>query len=209
MLAYILCRLSCSCQSYCTSQTVTGSLFHPAGVSGSAAVPMLHLPSHDDSPLVSHRLAVSSSRQSSSAHALTSPAAPAAAPSPSASASALRASRGSLVTQSLTQAVLTELALQQPDPLPAARKHASPSSTAFGRGLDLQKVFGEGGKQRGKAPNSAACESRPGGKRKKKSRHAVDPAMEHVEVHLQILKRVHIKHASPRCHLYISHTQIH
>lgn len=166
-------------------------------------MPLLYLPSHDSSPLVSHRLALSSS-QSSSAHALTSPAAPAAASSPSASASALRASRGSLVTQSLTQAVLTELALQQPEPLPAARNHASPSSTAFGRGPDLQKVVGESGKQRGKALNLAACESRPGGKRrKKKSCHVVDPAMEHVEDHLQVLKRVHIKHASPRCHLYI------
>ena len=101
--------------------------------------------------------------------------------------------------QPLTKAVLSELALQQPDPLPAAFKHASSSSSACGHGQNVQKVSGEGGKHRGKAVSSAAYDDRPGGKRrKKKGRHAVDPAMQHVEDHLQILKRVHVKHASPR-----------
>lgn len=175
-------------------------LVQSAGISGASAVPLLHLPSHDCSPLDSQRLTLASSRQSSSAQALASSAASqAAAPS----ASALRASRGSLVMQlshhsQLTQAVLSELALQQPEAPPAAMQHSFPSSTAFRQGLDLQNMSGDARKHRGKAVSSAACESGPGGKRrKKKGRHAVDPAMDHVEDQLQILKHVHVKHASP------------
>ena len=97
----------------------------------------------------------------------------------------------------LSESVWSELASQQPELQPAALKHASLSSTACAQGLEQQKGLVEGDKQRDAARVSADC--RVGGKRrKKKSRHAVDPAMKHVEDHLQILKHVHIKHASPR-----------
>lgn len=101
--------------------------------------------------------------------------------------------------QQLSQSVLSELELasQQPEQQPAAVRHPSLSSTAFGRGLEQQKASGEGDKQGVRAEASAEC--RAGGKRRKsKSSHATDPAMEHVEDHLQILKHVHVKHASPR-----------
>ena len=168
---------------------------YAAGISGATAVPLLHLPSHTASPIDSQRLALPSSRQSSSAHTLTSSSSASAADEAAASpASALRASRGSLVMQPLSESVLSELSSQQSGPQPAALKHASLSWTAFGRGLEQQTAFGEDDHQRGNATSSAPC----GKRRKKKSRHAADPAMKHVEDHLQILKHVHIKHASPR-----------
>lgn len=168
-----------------------------AGISGAAAVPLLHFPSEAGSPLESQRSALSSSRQPSSAHALASSAAVAATEAAAPSASPQRASRGSLVMQQLSESVLSELASQQPGQQPAALRHPSVSSTAFGRGLEQQKGLGEGDKQRDRAEASTEC--RAGGKRRKsRSCHAADPAMEHVEDHLQILKHVHVKHASPR-----------
>lgn len=168
-----------------------------AGISGAAAVPLLHLPSEAGSPLESQRSALSSSCQSSSACALASSAAVAANEAAAPSASELRASRGSLVMHQLSGSVLSESASQQPELQPAALKHASLSSTACAQGLEQQQGRLEGDTQRDRAQVSAECTL--GGKRRKtKSRHAVDPAMAHVENHLQILKHVHIKHASPR-----------
>lgn len=170
-----------------------------AGISGAAAVPLLHFPSEAGSSLDSQRSVLSSSRQSSSARALPSSAAVAASEAAAPSASAQHASRGSLVMQQLSESVLSELASQQPEQQPAALQHPSLSTAAVGRGVEQQKGFGAGDKQRDRAEASAEC--RAGGKRRKsKSRHATDPAMEHVEDHLQILKHVHVKHASPRCH---------
>lgn len=172
-------------------------LWVAAGISGAAAVPLLHFPSEAGSPLDSQRSALPSSRQSSSAHALASSAAVAANEAAAPSASAQRVSRGSLVMQQLSESVLSELASQQPEQQGAALRHPLLASAAFGRGVQQQKGFGEGDKQRDRAEASAEC--RAGGKRRKsKSCHAADPAMEHVEDHLQILKHVHVKHASPR-----------
>ena len=100
--------------------------------------------------------------------------------------------------QQLSESVLSELASQQPELQPAVLKHeASLSLAVCGQGLEQQKSFLEGDTQKDRAKVSA--ERRLAGKRRKKNtRHAVDPAMEHVEDHLQILKHVHIKHASPR-----------
>ena len=160
-------------------------------------MPLLHFPSEAGSPLESQRFVLSSSRQSSSAHALASSAAVAATEAAAPPASVQRASRGSLVMQQLSESVLSELASQQPEHQTAALRHPSLSSTAFGRGVEQQKGSGEGENQRDRAEASAEC--RAGGKRRKsKSCHAADPAMDHVEDHLQILKHVHVRHASPR-----------
>lgn len=170
-----------------------------AGISGAAAVPLLHFPSEAGSPLDSQRSALSSSGQSSSAYALASSAAVAANEAAAPSASAPHASRGGLVMHQLSGSVLSASASQQPELQAAAlkQKAVSLSSTACAQDLEQQQGRFEGDAQRDRAQVSAEC--RLGGKRrKKKSRHAVDPAMAHVEDHLQILKHVHIKHASPR-----------
>ena len=189
--------LGFNCQMNPTVSIRHGGPWCAAGITGAAAVPLLHFPSQADSPFDSQRSALSSSRQSSSAYALASSAAAAANQATGPSASAPRASRGSVVMHQLSESVLSELASQQPELQAAAWRHASLSSTACAQGLEQQKELVEGDKQTDRAQASAEC--RFGGKRRKKnSRHAVDPAMEHVQDHLQILKHVHIKHASPR-----------
>ena len=176
-----------------------------AGAS-STAVPLLHFPSNASSLVDLQRLASLSSRQSSSAQALASLAADAderpathmshhessAAPSPP----AMRGSRGSLVMQPLSEAVLSELAAQSTEAPHAALKSVPLSSHAFGRST-RQNRQSEGRTESREAGGLASSMASKGDrKRRKKSRH-VDPAMEHVEDHLQILKHVHVKHASP------------
>ena len=176
------------------------------GISGLAAVPALHFPLQDDSLLESQRLASTSGHQSS-AFALSSSSAAAAATAAAqhpdessalSSASAPHTSQGSLVMHLLSDSALAELAKQQPAVQPAALRHASPSTVVFGRGSMQQRVE-DTSEQSGAEGSSATQTINPGGsRRRKKSRHPADPAMQHIEDHLQILKHVYVKHASPR-----------
>ena len=96
--------------------------------------------------------------------------------------------------QPLSDSILGELAKQQSTMQPAGLQHASSSTAMFGRGSKQHSRDGAGAEGL-----SATLRDKAGGKtRKKKSRRPADPAMAHVEDHLQILKRVYVKHASPR-----------
>lgn len=98
----------------------------------------------------------------------------------------------------LSDSALAELAKQQPAVQPAALRHASSSTVVFGRGSMQQRVE-DTSEQSGAEGSSATQTINPGGsRRRKKSRHPADPAMQHIEDHLQILKHVYVKHASPR-----------